>query len=44
MERFLPLASEQMTRAQLKVAEPIASGLRGSLEGPFKTWLRSPER
>ena len=43
MERFLPLAPEQMTQAQLNVAESIASGPRGSLEGPFKTWLRSPE-
>ena len=42
-ERFPTLAREQMTPAQARVAEAIASGPRGGLRGPFNAWLRSPE-
>src|SRR5271165_3042023 len=41
--RFPPLAPEAMTPAQREVAEAIAAGPRGSLRGPFQTWLRSPK-
>ena len=41
--RYPPLPPEEMTPAQRKVAEAIASGPRGGLRGPFQAWLRSPE-
>jgi 4-carboxymuconolactone decarboxylase len=41
--RFPPLSPEQMTPAQQKAADAIASGPRGGLRGPFNAWLRSPE-
>jgi 4-carboxymuconolactone decarboxylase len=43
VDRFPTLTPEQMTPAQRKVAEAIATGPRKSLGGPFNTWLRSPE-
>lgn len=42
-ERFAPLALEQMTPEQRRVADAIMSGPRKSLEGPFNAWLRSPD-
>jgi 4-carboxymuconolactone decarboxylase len=41
--RFPPIAREDMTDAQRKVADEIISGPRGGLRGPFQAWLRSPE-
>jgi 4-carboxymuconolactone decarboxylase len=43
VERFAALAPEAMTAEQRRVAEAIASGPRGSIRGPFKALLRSPE-
>jgi len=37
------LAPENMTDAQRKAAEEIASGPRGDVRGPFNVLLRSPE-
>jgi len=42
-DRFPPLAPDQMTPTQKKVAEAITAGPRKSLSGPFNAWLRSPE-
>jgi 4-carboxymuconolactone decarboxylase len=42
-ERFAPLPPESMTPEQARVAGAIASGPRGSLRGPFKALLRSPD-
>ncbi|GJD48031.1 hypothetical protein OPKNFCMD_0746 [Methylobacterium crusticola] len=42
-ERFPVLAPEQMSPAQKRVADAIASGPRKSLSGPFNAWLRSPD-
>jgi 4-carboxymuconolactone decarboxylase len=42
-ERFPELKREQMSPAQQKAADAIASGPRGGLRGPFNAWLRSPE-
>lgn len=41
--RFPPLELDQMNPAQRKIADAILAGPRGSLRGPFNTWLRSPE-
>ncbi len=42
-ERFKPLALEEMTPEQRRVAESILSGPRKSLSGPFSAFLYSPE-
>lgn len=42
-ERFTPLTAETMTADQKRVADAITSGPRGSMRGPFKALLRSPE-
>lgn len=42
-QRFPLIAPETMTPAQREVANTIAAGPRGSLRGPFQTWLRSPD-
>ncbi len=42
-ERFRPLTPDEMTPAQRRAAEAILAGPRGSLAGPFKALLRSPD-
>src|SRR5688572_10307908 len=42
-ERMSTLAPENMTDAQRKAAEEVASGPRGAVRGPFNVLLRSPE-
>ena len=42
-ERFPPITADQMTPEQKRVAAEIVAGPRGALQGPFNTWLRSPE-
>jgi 4-carboxymuconolactone decarboxylase len=42
-ERMSHIAPENMTDAQRKSAEEVASGPRGSVRGPFNVLLRSPE-
>jgi 4-carboxymuconolactone decarboxylase len=41
--RFKPLTWETMTPAQLRMAENVMSGRRGSMQGPYNVLLRSPE-
>ncbi len=41
--RLPTLSSEAMTPAQQKVVDAIVNGPRGSLSGPFRAWLHSPE-
>ena len=41
-ERMPPLAPEKMTDRQKSVAAELAAGRRGSVRGPFNTFLRSP--
>ena len=42
-ERFAPLTPETMTADQKRVMDSITSGPRGSMRGPFKALLRSPD-
>lgn len=42
-ERMSKLAREDMTDAQRKAADELASGPRGEVRGPFNVLLRSPE-
>jgi 4-carboxymuconolactone decarboxylase len=42
-ERMPRLAPENMTEAQRKAADELASGPRGEVRGPFNVLLRSPE-
>jgi 4-carboxymuconolactone decarboxylase len=42
-ERMPRIAPENMTDAQRKAAEELASGPRGEVRGPFNVLLRSPE-
>ena len=42
-ERMGKLTRENMTDAQRKAAEELASGPRGEVRGPFNVLLRSPE-
>lgn len=42
-ERMSRIAPENMTEAQRKAAEELASGPRGEVRGPFNVLLRSPE-
>ena len=41
-QRFKPLSIDEMTPDQRRIAERIASGPRGGLQGPFHPMLRSP--
>jgi 4-carboxymuconolactone decarboxylase len=41
--RFKPIAPEQMTAAQKRVAQALADGPRGGVRGPFPALLRIPE-
>ncbi len=43
MTRFPPLDEHDMTAAQRSVHDAIVSGPRGSVRGPFQTWMRNPE-
>ena len=42
MTRLIEIPIEQMTDAQRKLHEKIASGPRGGVRGPFLAWLKSP--
>jgi 4-carboxymuconolactone decarboxylase len=42
-ERMAPIPLDKMNPAQRKVADAIMSGPRGSIQGPFNAWLRSPD-
>ena len=42
-ERFPQLPLDKMTPQQRTAAEAIMAGPRGSLNGPFNAWLRSPD-
>ena len=42
MNRLIEIPKEQMTDAQRKLYEKIASGPRGGVRGPFLAWLKSP--
>lgn len=41
--RFKPLTREDMTPAQLRMADSVMQGKRGSMQGPYNVLLRSPE-
>ncbi len=41
--RFKPLTWETMTPAQVRMAQSVMSGQRGSMQGPYNVLLRSPE-
>ena len=41
--RFEPLTWATMTPAQVKMADSVLSGQRGSMQGPYNVLLRSPE-
>jgi len=43
MSRLPPIAYDDLTPEQQSVHDTIASGPRGSIRGPFLTWLRNPE-
>lgn len=43
MQRLPPIPEAEMTEAQRRVHDQIASGPRGGVRGPFPAWLRSPE-
>ena len=42
-DRLPPLTPETMSAEQRRVAEAIASGPRGGVQGPLLAWLHSPE-
>jgi 4-carboxymuconolactone decarboxylase len=42
-DRFKPLTYDQLTPAQKTLAEDVIAGDRGSLNGPYNVFLRSPE-
>lgn len=42
-DRFTPLTYAELTPEQKTLAEHVMSGERGSLNGPFNVYLRSPE-
>lgn len=42
-DRFTPLTYADLTPEQKTLAEHVMSGERGSLNGPFNVYLRSPE-
>ena len=41
--RFQPIAPEQMSAAQQRVAQALTAGARGGVRGPFPALLRIPE-
>ncbi len=41
--RFKPLTWDTMTPAQLNMVDSVLSGKRGSMQGPYNVFLRSPE-
>ena len=41
--RFKPLTWEALSPAQLKMANEVMAGKRGSMQGPYNVLLRSPE-
>ena len=41
--RFKPLTWEALSPAQLKMANDVMAGKRGSMQGPYNVLLRSPE-
>ena len=41
--RFKPLTWETVTPAQAGMAQSVLSGQRGSMQGPYNVFLRSPE-
>ncbi|MEO1494616.1 MAG: carboxymuconolactone decarboxylase family protein [Pseudomonadota bacterium] len=43
MTRLPPLDYDAMSPAQRAVHDAIVSGPRGSVRGPFQTWMRNPE-
>jgi 4-carboxymuconolactone decarboxylase len=42
-DRFKPLTSDQLTPEQKTLTDHLLSGERGTLQGPFNVYLRSPE-
>ena len=42
-KRLRPLADDEMTEAQRRVADAVLSGPRGGLRGPFPALLRKPK-
>lgn len=42
-DRFKPLTYEQMTPEQKTLVDHVLSGERGSMNGPYNAFLRSPE-
>ncbi len=42
-DRFKPLTYEQMTPEQKTLADHVMAGERGSMNGPYNVFLRSPE-
>ena len=43
MDRFPPLAADDLNEAQVRVASALTQGPRGGLRGPFVAMLRAPE-
>ena len=43
MSRLPAIPLDQMTEAQRKLYDRIASGPRRGFRGPFTVWIRSPE-
>ena len=43
MSRLPPIPDDAMTDAQRAVRDAIVSGPRGTVQGPFPTWMRNPE-
>ena len=41
--RFKPLTWDALSPAQLKMADDVMAGKRGSMQGPYNVLLRSPE-
>ena len=41
--RFKPLTWETLNPAQLEMVESVMAGKRGSMQGPYNVFLRSPE-
>jgi 4-carboxymuconolactone decarboxylase len=40
--RLAPLSRDDLTDPQKEVYDDIVGGVRGSIQGPFNAWLRSP--
>ena len=41
--RLAPLTRDELTPPQQEVYDDITGGVRGSIQGPFNAWLRSPK-